>query len=88
LGPEANQYRKKEGLPPVAVGTGGFYSDPIKDSEEESPELVQQFFADTNSEEQERQRRLREEYRPRCHLTVQIWTIQKCSWHGLAEEYL
>jgi len=63
-GPQPNQYRRREGQPPVAVGGGGRYGDPAADSAEESPEVVAQFFADATGEEQERQRALREEYRP------------------------
>jgi predicted adenine nucleotide alpha hydrolase (AANH) superfamily ATPase len=62
---DTNQYRKKEGLPPVSIGGDNYYSDPEKDSEEESLEAVAQFFEDTNSEEQERRRQIREMYRQR-----------------------
>lgn len=62
---DSNAYRKKEGLDPIAVAGGGVYTDPERDSEEESLEVVKGFFEHAQSPEQERARALRELYRER-----------------------
>ena len=59
------RYRKQEGLPPAQVAGAQVYNDPIKDSEEESPEVVAEFFDDLKRPEKERIRQLREEHRRR-----------------------
>lgn len=63
---DTNAHRRRENLEPVKIGGGGVYSDPVVDAEEESPELVANFFADTNSVESEAWRRQQQElYRER-----------------------
>jgi hypothetical protein len=39
-----NFHRAKEGLPPIKPARGDVYSDPLADSAEESPEVVNDFF--------------------------------------------
>lgn len=41
---DSNAYRKSKGMPPVMIGGDTTYSDPVADSEEESPEVVKAFF--------------------------------------------
>eukprot|EP00418_Pyrodinium_bahamense_P092060 CAMPEP_0179039768 /NCGR_PEP_ID=MMETSP0796-20121207/15307_1 /TAXON_ID=73915 /ORGANISM="Pyrodinium bahamense, Strain pbaha01" /LENGTH=1437 /DNA_ID=CAMNT_0020736103 /DNA_START=1 /DNA_END=4314 /DNA_ORIENTATION=- len=43
---DSNIFRKNDGLPVIAVGEASCYSDPEKDSAEESPEVVERFFDD------------------------------------------
>jgi len=62
---DSNAYRKKEGIPPIVVAGGGIYSNPLLDSEEESPQVVQEFFKHATSPEQSGIRELRELYRSR-----------------------
>lgn len=62
---DTNEYRRKEGIDPVVVAGGKVYADPELDSQEESPEVVREFFEHTTSPQQEQARELREMYRRR-----------------------
>jgi len=63
---DVNLYRKQEGLPAVRPARGSIYSDPERDAEEESQEVVDAFFEDTMSPSKEEMRiRLRGLYRQR-----------------------
>jgi hypothetical protein len=53
---DSNHWRAKQGLPPVEVGGDSYYSDPEVDEQEESVEVVQQFFEDSTSFEDELKR--------------------------------
>lgn len=61
---DSNSYRKSNGQPPIKIGGGGNYSDPILDSLEESEEVVDSFFKDsTNTNEYSKMKRLYEKRR-------------------------
>jgi hypothetical protein len=41
---DTNLFRAHAGQPPVKIGTGGVFSDPVADCEEESEQAVAAFF--------------------------------------------
>lgn len=58
---DSNLFRKKQGLEPIVVGEADVYSNPIKDSMEEAPEVVNAFFDDSISNETEQWRKQRQQ---------------------------
>ena len=57
---DSNAYRKDQGLDAIRPGEGETYSDPKKDSEEESLEVVAEFFdkAEAQAEQREQRRKM------------------------------
>jgi len=54
---DSNHFRAKQGLPPVQIGDpDSYYSDPVVDEAEESVELVEEFFAQSDKFEEELRR--------------------------------
>ena len=53
---DSNHFRAKQGLPPVQIGGDSYYSDPEVDEQEESVELVEEFFAQSHTFEEELKR--------------------------------
>lgn len=50
---DSNHFRAKEGLPPLVIGGGGVYHDPEVDEQEESIEVVEGFFSQSEQFEAE-----------------------------------
>ena len=50
---DSNHWRSKQGLPPVEVAGASYYSDPVVDEQEEAVEVVESFFSDSTSFEEE-----------------------------------
>ena len=48
-----NGRRVKQGEPPIQIGGGSYFSDPLVDEQEESVEVVQAFFRDAEKFEEE-----------------------------------
>ena len=53
---DSNHWRAAQGMPPIQVGGDSYYSDPEVDEQEESVEVVAQFFSDAASFEGELKR--------------------------------
>ena len=53
---DSNHFREKQGLPPVQIGGESYYSDPTVDEAEESFEVVNEFFAQSEQFEAELKR--------------------------------
>ena len=64
---DSNHFRAKQGQPPIEIGGDSFYSDPEVDEQEESVEVVADFFAQNVSFEEDfkRERELRRTYSTR-----------------------
>ena len=50
---DSNHWRSKQGMPPVQVGGDSYYSDPAADEQEEAVEVVESFFSDSATFEEE-----------------------------------
>mmetsp|Transcript_21052 Transcript_21052/g.53879 ORF Transcript_21052/g.53879 Transcript_21052/m.53879 type:complete len:154 (-) Transcript_21052:242-703(-) len=50
---DSNHFRAKQGQPPIVIGGGGVYADPAVDEAEESVEVVEGFFNDSERFEEE-----------------------------------
>lgn len=53
---DSNHFRAKQGQPPVQIGGDSYYSDPVADEAEEAVEVVEAFFRDSESFEDELKR--------------------------------
>ena len=54
---DTNAYRKDQGMEAIRPGQGETYSDPKKDSEEESLEVVAEFFGKAGAQAEQREQR-------------------------------